>query len=103
MNDEENEDAAKEDEDAENKSVEASKKSKQEQEEDEEDSGVGNFYGARKKKSRTKILTKNMKADRDLFRIKLKSLERKLKDEEILNQKTFNFKQGHYVEYGNII
>jgi hypothetical protein len=44
-----------------------------------------------------------MKRDRDAFKMKLKQLERKLRDEEYQNQKQFKFKQGEYVEYGNTI
>lgn len=52
---------------------------------------------------KTKVMNPGMKKDRDTYRKKLKVLERKLKDEEIQNNKIFNMRRGEYVQYGNII
>lgn len=75
-----------------------------EEERDEGDEGpeVGNFYGIQKPK-RTRLLNKNMKLDKEMQKLKIKQLERKLRDEEAINMRTFNFKKGAYVEYGNTI
>jgi len=43
------------------------------------------------------------KRDKELYKIKLQQLERKLRDEEIQNEKTFKMKLGEFVEYGNFI
>lgn len=44
-----------------------------------------------------------MKLDKEMQKLKIKQLERKLRDEEAINMRTFNFKKGAYVEYGNTI
>jgi hypothetical protein len=48
-------------------------------------------------------MTKTIKKDIEMYKQKIKQLERKLIDEENLNSKTFNFRKGEYVEYGHII
>lgn len=44
-----------------------------------------------------------MKLERENFKKKLSQLERKLKEEEIQNQKQYNLRKGEFVEYGNEI
>jgi hypothetical protein len=42
-----------------------------------------------------------VKRDRDNYKKKLKQLERKLREEEVQNQKIFLTRKGEFVEYGN--
>jgi hypothetical protein len=44
--------------------------------------------------------TATMKRERDNFKLKIRQLMRKLKDENDLNDKQYKFKAGNYVEYG---
>lgn len=44
-----------------------------------------------------------MKLERENFKKKLSQLERKLKEEEIQNQKQYILRKGEFVEYGNEI
>ena len=69
----------------------------------EEDTGVGNFFGVTNSPKKQKVLTASMKRDRDISKQKIKQLLRKLKDEDDINTKNFNFRLGSYVEYGSEI
>ena len=68
--------------------------------EQEEETGVGTFFASRQDGKKEKVQTATMKRERDNFKLKIRQLLRKLKDENEINEKTYKFKAGKYVEYG---
>ena len=63
---------------------------------------MSSFFGSKKPKNQ-RSMNAGMKQDRENFLKKLKGLERKLKEEEATNQKSFRMRLGEFVEYGNEI
>lgn len=60
------------------------------------------FFGDKNSKKLT-ARQESMRKDRDNFRRKLCVLEKKMQEEETMNNKHFQRKMGEFVEYGNEI